>query len=95
MRLSYLSCSKKSNVQSKDIKQRMEKTFQQLIILSFGFLSLQEPVSGLQSWCQSNSEGFELEKEYNPNSPPTTNFSLKSTHILMQIDEVRKVKYNF
>ena len=42
----------------------------------------------LASWCRDQWQGFSLDEDYNPNSPPTKEFILYDAHVLHKVDEV-------
>ena len=47
-----------------------------------------DSVYGLASWCREQWQGFNLDEDYNPNSPPTKEFILYDAHVLHKVDEV-------
>ena len=51
-------------------------------------LCLLNSAFGLASWCKEQWQGFSLDEDYNPNSPPTKEFILLDTHVLHKVDEV-------
>ena len=59
-----------------------------LYILFFIILCLPNSAFGLASWCKEQWQGFSLDEDYNPNSPPTKEFILHDTHVLHKVDEV-------
>ena len=60
-------------------------------LLSVHILHLISPIHGLQPWCGKHLEGFTLADNYNPNSPPSRDFTLQDLHVLSQVDEVRRL----
>ena len=48
-------------------------------------------VYGLASWCREQWQGFNLDEDYNPNSPPTKEFTLYDAHVLHKVDEVLSI----
>ena len=66
------------------------KVIQPILFLTLQLVHLLVPTHGIKSWCKDQLEGFTLEDDYNPNSPPTKNFTLKDMHVLYQVEEVRK-----
>ena len=65
----------------------MKKDFV-IFILSVIILCLSKAAFGLASWCKEQWQGFNLDEDYNPNSPPTKEFILHDTHVLHKVDEV-------
>ena len=61
-------------------------------VLLFNFVV---PINGISKWCEEHLEGFDLETDYNPNSPPTNPFSLRNNHILNKVDEVKKISSHY
>ena len=59
-----------------------------LFILCVIISCLPNPAFGLASWCKEQWQGFSLDEDYNPNSPPTKEFILHDTHVLDKVDEV-------
>ena len=56
-------------------------------VLLFNFVV---PSNGIATWCEDHLQGFDLDTDYNPNSPPTKHFKLRNNHILNKVDEVKK-----
>ena len=65
------------------------KIFQQPLFSNLTSLLLLPSVFGIPSWCKNYFEGFALEDNYNPNYPPTDNFTLSDVHHLSQIEKVK------
>ena len=65
------------------------KMFQELLFLKLLSLLLVPSVFGIPAWCKNYFEGFALEDNYNPNYPPTDNFTLSDVHHLSQIEKVK------
>ena len=54
----------------------------------FIIIFLANSTNGLESWCKDQWQGFTLDEDYNPNSPPTIEFILHDAHVLHKVDEV-------
>ena len=66
----------------------MKPPLRVLFVIIIDVVGLLVPASGIQAWCKNYFEGFTLADDYNPNSPPTKNFTLLDEHILTQVNEV-------
>ena len=67
------------------------KSIDSTLFIALQLVQLMVPTQGLQPWCRKHVEGFTLEDDYNPNSPPSRNFTLRDVHVLSQVDEVRQL----
>ena len=60
-----------------------------VLFFLFMILCSTDCVYGQATWCREQWQGFSLDEDYNPNSPPTKEFILYDAHVLHKVDEVR------